>query len=159
MRCFIGIDLGSTTTKAVVLDENSYRYFADGESFLTALISAQKSWQLNYLGAPFDSYLLSDLEEPGLRDYRFYLFLNTFCVTPAQRAAIHQRGCELLFLPPYSPDLTPIELAFSKIKQFLRTVRAQTVDALVEAIGHALALITPVDAIGYFAQAGFLNLD
>ncbi len=81
----------SNTDIAVVLDENSYRYFADGESFLTALISAQKSWQLNYLGAPFDSYLLSDLEEAGLRDYKFYLFLNTFRVTPAQRAAIHQR--------------------------------------------------------------------
>ncbi len=81
----------SNTDIAVVLDESSYRYFADGESFLTALISAQKSWQLNQLGAPFDSYLLSDLEEAGLRDYKFYLFLNTFRVTPAQRAAIHQR--------------------------------------------------------------------
>lgn len=81
----------SNTDIAVVLDEDSYRYFADGESFLSALISAQKSWHLNHLGAPFDSYLLSDLEEPGLRDYKFYLFLNTFRVTPAQRAAIHER--------------------------------------------------------------------
>jgi transposase len=68
-------------------------------------------------------------------------------------------GCQLLFLPAYSPDLSPIEEAFSKIKHFLRTVRAQTVDALIDAIADALRLITPYDAIGFFTDAGFLNLD
>lgn len=72
---------------------------------------------------------------------------------------LRAKGCRLLFLPAYSPDFSPIEEAFSKIKQFLRKVRAQTVDALIEAIAHALRLITPYDAIGYFTDAGFLNLD
>lgn len=69
------------------------------------------------------------------------------------------RHCQLLFLPAYSPDLSPIEEAFSKIKLFLRTVRAQTVDALIDAIAQALRLITPYDAIGFFTDAGFFNLD
>lgn len=72
---------------------------------------------------------------------------------------LHAQGCQLLYLPAYSPDLSPIEQAFAKLKQFLRTVRAQTVDALIEAIAQALDTITPDDAIGFFTQAGFLNLD
>lgn len=75
----------------------------------------------------------------------------------AQRLLKH--GCQLVFLPAYSPDLSPIEQAFAKIKQFLRTVRAQTVDALIDAIADALRTITPYDAIGFFTDAGFLNLE
>jgi transposase len=70
-----------------------------------------------------------------------------------------EHGCRLLFLPAYSPDFSPIEQAFSKIKQRLRTLRAQTVDTLIDAIADALATITPFDAIAFFAAAGFLNLD
>lgn len=70
-----------------------------------------------------------------------------------------QHGCQVLFLPPYSPDFSPIENAFSKIKTILRRLRAQTVDALLEAIVQALDAITPWNAIGYFTNAGLLNLD
>lgn len=72
---------------------------------------------------------------------------------------LHTHGCQLLFLPAYSPDLSPIEQAFSKIKAFLRTLRAQTVDALIDSIAQALVSISPFDAIGFFTDAGFLNLD
>ena len=72
---------------------------------------------------------------------------------------IQARGARLLFLPAYSPDLSPIENAFAKIKQALRRLRAQTLDALIEAIDQALQSITPYDAIGFFVQAGFFNLD
>lgn len=72
---------------------------------------------------------------------------------------LREHGCQLVFLPAYSPDFSPIELAFSKIKEFLRDVRAQTVDTLIDAMADALRSITPYDAIGYFTQAGFLNLD
>jgi transposase len=72
---------------------------------------------------------------------------------------LREHGCQLLFLPAYSPDFSPIEHAFSKIKQFWRDARAQTVDALIDAIADALRSITPFDAIGFFTQAGFLNLD
>jgi transposase len=72
---------------------------------------------------------------------------------------LHTHGCQLLFLPAYSPDFSPIENAFAKIKQFLRSVRAQTVDALIDAIAQAIDTITPYDAIGFFTNAGLLNLD
>jgi transposase len=62
------------------------------------------------------------------------------------RALLHSKGCRLLFLPTYSPDLSPIEKAFAKIKQFLKTVGAQTLDALLDAIAAALDTISPYDA-------------
>lgn len=74
-------------------------------------------------------------------------------------ALLHTKGAKALFLPAYSPDLSPIENAFSKIKQVLRRLKAQTLDALIEAIALALDQITPFDAIGFFVQAGLLNLD
>lgn len=66
-------------------------------------------------------------------------------------------GCELWFLPPYSPDLAPIELAFAKIKQAVRRTAARTSEALEAAIAHALTLITASDAQGFFAHCGFLT--
>lgn len=70
-----------------------------------------------------------------------------------------QQGCRVLFLPAYSPDFSPIENAFANIKTILRRLRAQTVEALMNAILQALDAITPCDAIGYFTNAGLLNLD
>jgi len=72
---------------------------------------------------------------------------------------LKEHGCHVLFLPAYSPAFSPIENAFSKIKAILRRLRAQTVEALLDAIVQALEAITPFDAIGYFTHAGFLNLD
>ena len=71
------------------------------------------------------------------------------------REVIEARGAHLLFLPPYSPDLSPIELAFSKIKTALRRTAARTQDALEEAIGAALATVTAADARGWFAHCGY----
>ena len=72
---------------------------------------------------------------------------------------IEERGCELLYLPPYSPDLNPIEEAFSKIKTAVRKAGARTREALGEAIGRALAAVTPKDAAGWFAHAGYWPQD
>jgi transposase len=77
------------------------------------------------------------------------------CVT----RLLTEQGCRVLFLPAYSPDFSPIENAFAKIKTILRRLRAQTLDALLDAIVQARDAITPWDAIGYFTNAGFLNLD
>ena len=71
------------------------------------------------------------------------------------RAIIQERGCELLFLPPYSPDLTPTLIAFSKIKQFLRQVAARTRHSLEEALEKALALIKPEEALAFFRHCGY----
>ena len=71
------------------------------------------------------------------------------------RELIEERGCKLLYLPPYSPDFNPIEEAFSKIKGLLRKGEARTREALVEAIGMAISAVTTKDARGYFEHCGY----
>ncbi len=71
------------------------------------------------------------------------------------RELIEGRGAELWLLPSYSPDLNPIEEAFSKVKGLLRKAGARTREALVEAIGRALAAVTPEDATGWFAHCAY----
>jgi len=71
------------------------------------------------------------------------------------RPALEARHCQLLFLPPYSPDFTPIEQAFSKIKAILRGLGARTHEALWEAVRVAIEAITPDDALAWFAHAGY----
>jgi transposase len=79
--------------------------------------------------------------------------------TDRVRELIEGRGAYLVFLPSYSPDLDPIEEAFSKIKQLVRKAGARMREALVEAIGRALASVTPEDAAGWFAHAGYRPQD
>ena len=71
------------------------------------------------------------------------------------RQLIEARGCELLFLPAYSPDYSPIEETFSKLKTFLRRIGARTHEALQEAIGQALETVTAADALGWFTHCGY----
>jgi transposase len=71
------------------------------------------------------------------------------------RQAIAARHCQLHFLPPYSPDFTPIEQAFSKIKAILRGLGARTKEALQEAVRLAIEAITRHDAAAWFAHAGY----
>lgn len=71
------------------------------------------------------------------------------------RAAIEARGCELWYLPAYSPDLSPIEEAFSKLKSLLRQAEARTREALEQAIAAAVPQITRENARGYFAHCGY----
>lgn len=73
------------------------------------------------------------------------------------RELVEERGCEVLFLPSYSPDFSPIEEAFSKLKALLRRAQARTKEALVEAIGRALDAITSEDAKGWFAHCGYVS--
>ncbi len=68
---------------------------------------------------------------------------------------IEEAGATLLFLPPYPPDMDPIEEAFSKVKGILRKAGARTREALVEATGHALNTITPQDIRGFYADCGY----
>lgn len=75
----------------------------------------------------------------------------------AVRAAIRRAGCHPLYLPSYSPDFNPIELAFSKIKAHLRRVGIHTQAALEAAMSEAIDLITPTDATGYFRHCGFTS--
>lgn len=71
------------------------------------------------------------------------------------RRAIRARGARLRFLPPYSPDLNPIEHAWSKAKRIFRAIRASTFDALVDAAAEALHAISPSDCRGWFKHDGY----
>jgi transposase len=72
---------------------------------------------------------------------------------PAVRESIEKTGAEVLYLPPYSPDLNPIEKAWAKLKQLLRAVKARSKDALDQAITNALPSITPGNAQAWFRLA------
>ena len=72
---------------------------------------------------------------------------------------IESVGASVLFLPPYSPDFSEIEEAFSKIKAILRSIEARTQEALVEAIGQALDAVSQGDALGWFAHCGYRLTD
>lgn len=88
---YLYADKRSNADIAVILDEETFKYFGDGEPLFNALLTAQKQWQLGFIGAPWEPYLLTDIGNPGLRDFKVYLFLNTFRVTPAQKKAIHKK--------------------------------------------------------------------
>ncbi len=74
---------------------------------------------------------------------------------PRVRELIEGRGCQLLYPPPYSPDLNPIEEAFAKLKALLRRAGARTCEALIEAMGQALDALTASDARGFFEHRGY----
>ena len=79
--------------------------------------------------------------------------------TKKVRELIEERGADLVLLPSYSPDLNPIEEAFSKIKHLVRKEGARVREVLLEAIGRALAAIMAEDAAGWFAHAGYWPQD
>lgn len=74
------------------------------------------------------------------------------------RELIEQQGCEVLYLPPYLPDLNPIEEAFAKIKGILRRAEARGREPLIEALGVAISAVTAQDAWGFFKHCGYRSL-
>ena len=75
------------------------------------------------------------------------------------RDAIEACGASLVYLPPYSPDLNPIEQAFAKLKALLRKVAARTIPALWQALGDTLDRFTPQECANYLANAGYVPLE
>jgi len=73
------------------------------------------------------------------------------------RDRIEQSGATLLYLPPYSPDFNPMEKAWSKIKQLLRSAKARTAEALEDAVTQAIAALTPENATAWFQHCGYRN--
>ena len=94
---------------------------------------------------------------PTLEEGQVVVFDNLGAHKPQKkvRELIEARGAEALFLPSYSPDLNPIEQAFSKIKNILRKLAARTHEALTEAMADALSAITPGDVAGWFNHCGY----
>jgi transposase len=75
--------------------------------------------------------------------------------SPAVRTAIEAAGAELRFLPPYSPDFNPIEMAFAKLKALLRKAAERTVDGLWRTIGVLIDLFTPTECANFFTATGY----
>jgi transposase len=74
---------------------------------------------------------------------------------PGVREAIEAAGASLLFLPPYSPDFNPIEMAFAKLKALLRGAAERTIDGLWTAVGTLVPTFTPAECANYFIAAGY----
>jgi transposase len=68
-------------------------------------------------------------------------------------------GCELAYLPPYSPDFDPIEQGFSKVKGLLRRAGAHTRESLIEAMGRTLETVSAREAWGFFGHCGYSSMD
>jgi transposase len=105
--------------------------------------------------AVFEAYVEQVLA-PSLRAGQVVVMDNLGAHRPKRvRQLIEQRGCELLYLPSYSPDYNPIEEAFAKIKHLLRRAAARSKGALLEAIGAALSAVSAADAQSFFEHAGY----
>jgi len=105
-------------------------------------------------GPAFDTYVetqLAPVLEPGT-----VVILDNLSTHRSPRAAeaLRQRRCWFLFLPPYSPDLNPIEQAFAKLKAHLRRIGARTFDDLIKAIGNTCDLFSPEECWNFFKNAG-----
>ncbi len=103
----------------------------------------------------FDIYIetqLAPVLDPGT-----VVILDNLATHKSQRAAeiLKARGCWLLFLPAYSPDLNPIEMAFSKLKAHLRRIEARTFDQLIQALGDICNLFSPDECWNFLKAAGY----
>jgi transposase len=106
-------------------------------------------------GEVFKAYLEQVLA-PSLRPGQVVVMDNLSSHKGSEvRELIEKKGCDLMCLPPYSPDLNPIEEAFAKLKALLRRAGARTHKALIEAMGRALEAVTASDACDFFEHRGY----
>ena len=106
--------------------------------------------------ACFEAYIGQCLV-PTLRPGDIVVMDNLGCHKTAEvERLVRSAGAEVWYLPPYSPDMNPIERLFSKLKEALRTAAARTVEALIGAMGEALRAVTPADILGWFGHSGYL---
>lgn len=108
-------------------------------------------------GAAFETYIETQLApclEPGT-----VVVLDNLSTHKSPRAAemLRNRQCWFLFLPPYSPDLNPIEQAFSKLKAHLRRIGARTYENLINALGEICDLFSPAECRNFFEAAGYAS--
>lgn len=112
-------------------------------------------WQGNLTASIFDDYVECQLA-PILREHDIVLADNLSAHKSARaRQLIEACGARLVFLPPYSPDLNPIELGWSKAKTLLRAAHPRTWETLVEAVALALRSIQAAEAQAWFAHCGY----
>jgi len=127
---------------------------------LLATLSAQGLGPgLQFTGAldqsTFETFVATSLA-PTLRPGQTVVLDNLAVHKSARaRSLIEAAGCQLLFLPTYSPDFNPIEQAFAKLKHLLRQAETRTVETIITATQQAYPRITPGDAHGFFRSAGY----
>jgi transposase len=104
----------------------------------------------------FEAYVEKMLA-PSLRSGQEVVVMDTLSAHKGERvrALVEERGAELLYLPPYSTELNPIEEAFAKIKNLLRKAEVRTREALVEAMGQAISAVSAREARGFFEHCGY----
>ena len=103
----------------------------------------------------FDTYIETQLAPNiGPGDVVILDNLSSHKIAKAE-SIIRAKGAWLLFLPPYSPDFNPIEMAFARLKAYLRAIAARTIDDLWKAIGDICSLFTPEECSNYFEAAGY----
>ncbi len=107
--------------------------------------------------AAFDVYIESQLAPTLSRGDVVILDNLSVHKSPRAEQAVRERGAWMLFLPQYSPDLNPIEMAFSKLKAHLRAAAARTFDALWTALGDICALFEPIECWNFFKAAGYAS--
>ena len=105
--------------------------------------------------AAFDTYIETQLAP--LLPERSIVILDNLAThkSPTATRILAEKNCWMLFLPPYSPDMNPIEMAFSKLKAHLRRIGARTYDALMEAIGDVCGLFSEDECWNYFRACGY----
>ena len=99
--------------------------------------------------AAFDTYIetqLAPVLQPG-----------TVVILDNLANLLKRQHCWFLFLPAYSPDLNPIEMAFSKLKAHLRRIEARTYDHLIQALGNICDLFSPKECWNFFKPAGYAS--
>ncbi len=105
----------------------------------------------------FDIYIETQLA-PTLQSGDIVILDNLSSHKSEKAAAVLKtKGAWFLFLPPYSPDLNPIEMAFSKLKAHLRRIGARTIDTLWKAVGSICDLYTPQECWNYLKAAGYAH--
>lgn len=150
-RCSIGdrlygtVPLGRWSTQTFIAGLTSDRLIAP--------------WVINGAmnGQTFSTYIETQLA-PQLEPGTAVILDNLATHKNLQAAATLKKcGCWFLFLPAYSPDLNPIEMAFSKLKSLLRRIGARTFDHLIEAIGDICDLFEPQECYNFFKAAGYAS--
>jgi len=108
-------------------------------------------------GAAFETYVRTQLA-PALEPRTVVILDNLATHRNAGAAqALRERGCWFLYLPPYSPDLNPIEQAFAKLKAHLRRIGARTFEQLLHAIGDICEMFSPQECWNYLKNAGYVS--
>ena len=108
----------------------------------------------------FETYYLERVLAPALRPGQVVVLDNLSSHKGGRvKEIVEGAGCELVYLPPYSPDYNPIEQVFSKVKGLLRKTEARTREALIEAMGRALEAVTVGDVRAFFTHCGYRPMD